>query len=86
MTASHTKIRVSTRVKRTLDRRRRADESYNDFLERVLIDTTDEPADGCDRQSEAESDPVSLHRKRAKIRRKGWTRQFAGDDTDTDDQ
>ena len=83
MSTSHTQIRVSTRVKRILDHRRRADESYNDFLERVLIGTTSDPSDRLDR--ETESDPVSLHRKRAKIRRNGWTRQLATDDTDTND-
>jgi len=85
MSTSHTQIRVSTRVKRILDRRRRADESYNDFLERVLIGTTSDSSDGLDQESETESDPVSLHRKRAKIRRNGWTRQLCTDETDTDD-
>jgi predicted CopG family antitoxin len=34
-------IRVSETVKRKLDRRRRADESFNDVLERVLDDERD---------------------------------------------
>ena len=85
MSVPHTQIRVSTRVKQTLDRRRRADESYNDFLERVLIGTTSDSSDRPDQETETESDPVSLHRKRAKIRRNGWTRQLTTDETDTDD-
>ena len=85
MSTSHTQIRVTTRVKQILDCRRRADESYNDFLERVLTGTTSDSSDGLDQESETESDPVSLHRKRAKIRRNGWTRQLTSDETDTDD-
>ena len=85
MSTSHTQIRVSTRVKRILDHRRRADESYNDFLERVLIGATSDPSDRLNQEAETESDPVSLHRKRARIRRNGWTRQLTTDDTDTGD-
>ena len=85
MSTSHTQIRVTTRVKQILDCRRRADESYNDFLERVLTGTTSDYSDGLDQELETESDPVSLHRKRAKIRRNGWTRQLITDETDTDD-
>ena len=85
MSVPDTQIRVSTRVKQTLDRRRRADESYNDFLERVLIGTSSDPSDELDQESETESDPVSLHRKRAKIRRNGWTRQLTTDETDTNE-
>jgi len=85
MSAPHTQIRVSTRVKRVLDRRRRTDESYNDFLERMLIGTADDSPDEPQQESETQSDPVSLHRKRAKIRRKAWTRQLTTDETDSDD-
>jgi len=85
MSTSHTQISVSSHVKLVLDCCRRADESYNDFLERVLIDTADDPLDGLGRESETQSDPVSLHRKRAKIRRNGWTRQLPSNSTDTDD-
>jgi len=85
MSTPNTQIRVSARVKRVLDRRRRTDESYNDFLERMLIGTTDDSPDECQQESETQSDPVSLHRKRAKIRRRAWTRQLTTDETDTDD-
>ena len=85
MSAPHTQIRVSTRVKRVLDRRRRTDESYNDFLERMLIGAKEDSPDGFNQESETQSDPVSLHRKRAKIRRKAWVRQLPTDDTDTED-
>lgn len=81
MSSSHTQIRVSNRVKRILDRRRRADESYSDFLERVLTDT---PTDSRDLESEAQSDHVSLHRKRAKQRRNTRMRRLITEDTDTD--
>jgi hypothetical protein len=80
MSTSHTQIRVSTRVKRILDRRRRADESYNDFLERVLIGTS-----RIDRRSQTSSDPVSLHRKRATLRRNPWPWRLPSEETDTDD-
>lgn len=83
MSSSHTQIRVSNRVKRILDRRRRADESYNDFLERVLIDT---PSDSqIDLGLETQSDYVSLHRKRATLRRNVRRYRLTTDDTDTDD-
>ena len=85
MSTSDTQIRVSPRVKRILDRRRRIDESYNEFLERVFIGTTSDSSDGFDRGSRTQSDPVSLYRKRAKIRRKAWMRQLPTDDTDTED-
>lgn len=83
MSTSHTQIRVSNRVKRILDHRRRTDESYNEFLERVLIDT---PTDSrIDLELETQSGPVSLHRKRAKLRRDAWLWRLATDDIDTDD-
>jgi len=83
MTAD-TQIRVSDRVKRVLDRRRRRDESYNDVLERVLIDADTDPPIGLNRESGTESDPVSLHRKRAKTKRNAWMRQLPTDDMNTD--
>ncbi len=71
MSRPNTQICVSTRVKRILDRRRRADESYNDVLERMLIDEM--------------SDPVSLHRKRARLRRGAWLRRSSTDNTNIDE-
>ena len=85
MSSSHTQIRVSNRVKRILDRRRRTDESYNDLLERVFIGTTSDSSDGLNQESRTQSDPVSLHRKRAKIRRNARIRHLTTDDTDTED-
>jgi len=84
MSTPHTQISVSSHVKLVLDYCRRADESYNDLLERILTDTAGDRIDGLDRTLEAQSDPVSLHRKRAKIRRNGWTRRLPSDSTDTD--
>ena len=78
MSTSHTQIRVSDRVKRILDRRRRPDESYNDFLERVLTGES-----RIDRRSKTSPDSLSLHRKRAMLRRNAWPWRL--DDLDTDD-
>lgn len=41
MGAASEQIRVSERVKRTLDRRRQEGESYNDVLERLLAEEGD---------------------------------------------
>ena len=82
--AADTQIRVSDRVKRVLNRRRRTNESYNDVLERVLIGETSDSLGGLNRESDTESDPVSLHRKRAKSRRNPRMRQPTTDDTTTD--
>ena len=71
MSRPNTQICVSNRVKQILDRRRRADESYNDVLERLLIDEM--------------SDPVSLHRKRARLRRRAWLRRLSTDDINLDE-
>jgi|GEM_PF-2159079 len=85
MSSSHTQIRVSNRVKRILDRCRRTDESYNDLLERVFTGTTGDLSDGLNQESRTQSDPISLHRKRAKIRRNARIRHLTTDDTDTED-
>jgi len=82
MSSSHNQIRVSDRVKRILDRRRRTDESYNDFLERVLVGSSTHSQ--IDIESETQSDYVSLHRKRAELRRNTRVRRLTTDDTDTD--
>jgi predicted CopG family antitoxin len=59
MATADEQIRVSERINRELERRRREGESYNDVLERVL---EDEPAgdfyDGFGRWSDEEADQV----------------------------
>jgi len=85
MMSPHTTICVSYQVKRIVDHCRRTDESRNDFLERILIgEMRDYPGDP-DQESDTQSDLVSLHRKRAKIRRRAWIRQLPTDSTDIDD-
>ena len=81
MATADEQIRVSDRVKRILDRRRREGESYNDILERVL-DADDEGAfyDGFGRWSEEQAEQVRERREQAKERRKERMRQLAGDD------
>lgn len=44
--AANEQIRISDRVKRELERRKRANESYNDVLERILEDTETDFDDG----------------------------------------
>ena len=82
--AVDTQIRVSDRVKRILDRRRQTDESYNDVLERVLMGEPSDSISGLDRESDTESDPVSLHHKRARSRRNPRMQQPTTDNTTTD--
>ena len=46
MATADEQIRISDRVKKRLDSRRRAGESYNDVLDRLLGETTDSDFDG----------------------------------------
>jgi len=84
MVTDGVQIRVSAPVKRILDWWRQTDESCNDVLERVLIGETSDSISGIDRESDTESDPVSLHHKRAKSRRNPRMQQPTTDDTTTD--
>jgi predicted CopG family antitoxin len=64
-------IRVSDRVKRELDRRRREGESYNDVLERVLGERpVAEFDDGFGRWSDEEAERVREGRRESKEKRK----------------
>lgn len=79
-------IRVSARVKRILDRRRREGESYNDILERVL-DEADEGDfyDGFGRWSDAQAERVRKRRAQAKTSRIERMRGLAGNDNEETD-
>ena len=70
MSKPNTQIRISNRVRWVLDRYRRTDESYNEVIERMLIYNN--------------SDPVSLHHKRAQLRRRARMRYLSTDGVDTD--
>jgi hypothetical protein len=64
-------IRVSETVKRTIERRRRAGESYNDALERILEEAdAGDFDDGFGRWSDEEADRVREGRRKAKEKRK----------------
>lgn len=64
-------IRVSTIVKRELERRKRSDESYNAVVERLLHDRPSASfEDGFGRWSDEHAERVREGRKRAKEKRK----------------
>jgi predicted CopG family antitoxin len=63
-------IRVSGEVKRELERRKRAGESYSEVLERLLDDRTGDFEEGFGRWSDAQAARVREGRKRAKGKRK----------------
>ena len=64
-------IRVSETVKRTIERRRREGESYNDALERILEEAdAGDFDDGFGRWSDEEADRVREGRRKAKEKRK----------------
>lgn len=83
MATADDQIRVSDRVKRELDRRRREGESYNDVLERVLEEgvETGDFYDGFGRWSDDEAERVREGRRRSKEKRKRRMRERAGDTT-----
>ena len=69
--AAEEQIRVSERVKREIERRRREGESYNDVLERIFDeDDTGDFYDGFGRWSDEEADRVREGRRKAKEKRK----------------
>ncbi|ELY88082.1 antitoxin VapB family protein [Natrialba taiwanensis] len=76
MGAANEQIRVSDRVKRELERRKREGESYNDVLERVFNErTSGDFADGFGRWSDGEAERVRKERKNAKSKRKRRMRE-----------
>jgi len=86
MATADEQIRVSARVKRVLDRRRREGESYNDVLERVLGgDDEGDFYDGFGRWSEKQAERVRELREQARKKRKTRMRQLADDDSEDAD-
>jgi predicted CopG family antitoxin len=80
MAAADEQIRVSGRVKRELDRRRREGESYNDVLERVLDeDRVGDFYDGFGRWSDEHAERVREARRKSKEKRKQRMRERAED-------
>jgi len=72
-------IRVSDRVKRQLDRRRREGESCNDVLERVLQeDDEGDIYDGFGRWSDEQAERVRERREQSKKKRKERMRRVTG--------
>ena len=80
MSTADEQIRVSDRVKRFLDRRRREDESYNDVLERMLAERTEaEFSDGFGLLSDEQTDRLRDERERATEQRKRRMRRLGED-------
>ncbi|WP_458190546.1 antitoxin VapB family protein [Haladaptatus sp. NG-WS-4] len=76
MATADEQIRVSDRVKRELNRRRREGESYNDVLERVLDkERVGDFYDGFGRWSDEEAEHVREGRRKAKEKRKERMRE-----------
>jgi predicted CopG family antitoxin len=70
MATADEQIRVSDRVKRQLDRRRREGESYNDVLERVLGEGTETDFhDGFGILSDGDADRIREQRNESKEKR-----------------
>ena len=81
MARADEQIRVTDRVKRILDRRRREGESYNDVLERILEEREEgDFYDGFGRWSEEQAESVREQREQATEKRKTRMRRLAGDD------
>ena len=80
MTTADEQIRVSDRVKRELERRRREEESYNDVLERVLDEErVGDFYDGFGRWSGEDAERVREARRQSKEKRKERMRERAED-------
>ena len=79
MATADEQIRVSGRVKRILDRRRREGESYNDVLERILDEDDDRDLlAGFGRWSDDHADRVREAREKEKAQSKERMRRLAG--------
>lgn len=79
MATADEQIRVSDRVKRILDRRRREGESYNDVLERILEEDERDLLAGFGRWSDEHADRVRNAREEAKEESKERMRRLAED-------
>jgi predicted CopG family antitoxin len=85
MATADEQIRVSDRVKRILDRQRAEGESYNDVLERVLVeDTGGDFDDGFGRWSDDDAERVREQRSEAKEERKQRMRRRSSETEDAD--
>ncbi len=72
-------IRVSETVKRKLDRQRREGESYNDVLERLLVEDDRDLLAGFGRWSDEHADRVREARERSNERSKERMRRLTED-------
>jgi predicted CopG family antitoxin len=82
MRVADEQIRVSKAVKRQIERHRREGESYNDVLERLLVESdAGDFYDGFGRWSDEEADRVREGRGKAKEERKRRMRERAEDAT-----
>lgn len=87
MATADEQIRVSSRVKRILDRHRREGESYNDVLQRVLgEDAEGDFYDGFGRWSEDHAERVRERRRKAAEERKARMRRLAGEGAEDADR
>ncbi|MUW13656.1 hypothetical protein GJ633_02530 [Halorubrum sp. CBA1125] len=79
MATADEQIRVSERVKRSLDRRRSEGESYNDVLERLLSEKNESDFyDGFGTVSDEAADRIRDEREEAKEERKDRMRRLSG--------
>lgn len=86
MATADQQIRVSARVKRLPDRRRREGESYNDVLERILdLEDNGNFDDGFGRWSTGQAERVREQRKQAKAQRKERMSQLTDEGEDADE-
>ena len=76
MGSAEEQIRVSNRVKRELERRKRERESYNDVLERVLEDTAADFDDGFGILSDDQADRLREERETVKEKRRDRMRRL----------
>jgi len=80
MATADEQIRVSDRVKRRLDRRRREGESFNDVLERVLNESEEADFnDGFGILSDEDTDWIRDKREKSKEQRKERMRRLDED-------
>ncbi|ELY48863.1 antitoxin VapB family protein [Natronolimnohabitans innermongolicus] len=76
MGAANEQIRISDRVKRELERRKRENESYNDVLERVLEDSEAGFDDGFGILSDEQADRLREGRENATEKRRERMRRL----------
>lgn len=79
MSLADEQIRVSASVKRQLDRRKRADETYNDVLERILDEGERDFLAGFGRWSDEQADRVRKAQNRSREQSKQRMQRLAED-------